>query len=485
MSKKSLTKNYIYNLVYQILILVLPLITTPYTSRVLGAQNIGIYSYTYSILSYFILFGALGVALYGQREIAYVGNNKEKSKKTFLEIVLCRLVTMIIAIIIYYIFYMRNGEYAIYYRIWVLELLATIFDISWFFQGIEEFKKTVTRNVIVRLISVTLIFVLVKTPADLIKYITIYAVADLVGNLSLWLYLPKYFKGVKVKNIKIFNHLPAIILLFIPQIANQIYNLLDKTMIGNIILDKSEVGYYEQGQKVVRVLLTLVTSLGIVMIPRMASTFASGDKEKVHDYMKKSFKFVFFLAFPIMFGIMSVSEIFVPIFFGKGYEKVAILINVISPTILLTGMANVMGTQYLLPTKKQKEYTISILAGLIVNFILNYILIHLYNSIGASIATVVSQFIVVIVELYMIKSEIEIKEIMKLSYTYITSGLVMLVACLIIKWIIGASLQTMIIQIVVGAAIYMLMLYFLKDDYLGMFINKAKDIFFRKNTKSM
>lgn len=485
MSKKSITKNYIYNLVYQILILVLPLITTPYTSRVLGAQNIGIYSYTYSILSYFILFGALGVALYGQREIAYVGNDKEKSKKTFLEIVLCRLVTMIIAIIIYYIFYMRNGEYAIYYRIWLLELLATIFDISWFFQGIEEFKKTVTRNVIVRLVSVTLIFVLVKTPADLIKYITIYAVADLIGNLSLWLYLPKYFKGVKVKNIKIFNHLPAIILLFIPQIANQIYNLLDKTMIGNIILDKSEVGYYEQGQKVVRVLLTLVTSLGIVMIPRMASTFASGDKEKVHDYMKKSFKFVFFLAFPIMFGIMSVSEIFVPIFFGKGYEKVAILINVISPTILLTGMANVMGTQYLLPTKKQKEYTISILAGLIVNFILNYILIHLYNSIGASIATVVSQFIVVIVELYMIKSEIEIKEIMKLSYTYITSGLVMLVACLIIKWIIGASLQTMIIQIVVGAAIYMLMLYFLKDDYLGMFINKAKDIFFRKNTKSM
>lgn len=485
MSKKSLTKNYIYNLVYQILILVLPLITTPYTSRVLGAQNIGIYSYTYSILSYFILFGALGVALYGQREIAYVGNNKEKSKKTFLEIVLCRLVTMIIAIIIYYIFYMRNGEYAIYYRIWVLELLATIFDISWFFQGIEEFKKTVTRNVIVRLISVTLIFVLVKTPADLIKYITIYAVADLVGNLSLWLYLPKYFKGVKVTNIKILNHLSAIILLFIPQIANQIYNLLDKTMIGNIILDKSEVGYYEQGQKVVRVLLTLVTSLGIVMIPRMASTFASGDKEKVHDYMKKSFKFVFFLAFPIMFGIMSVSEIFVPIFFGEGYEKVAILINVISPTILLTGMANVMGTQYLLPTKKQKEYTISILAGLIVNFILNYILINLYNSIGASIATVVSQFIVVIVELYIIKSEIEIKEIMKLSYTYITSGLVMLVACLIIKWIIGASLQTMIIQIVVGAAIYMLMLYFLKDDYLGMFINKAKDIFFRKNTKSM
>lgn len=481
MAKKSITKNYIYNLIYQILILVLPLITTPYTARVLGAEKIGIYSYTYSILSYFILFGALGVALYGQREIAYVGTDKVKSKKTFLEIVLCRLLTMVIAIVIYYIFYMRKGEYTVYYRIWLLELFATIFDISWFFQGLEDFQKTVTRNVIVRLASVTLIFILVKTPEDLIKYITIYAIADLVGNLSLWLYLPKYFKGVKVKNIKIFSHLSAIVLLFIPQIANQIYNLLDKTMIGKIVLDKSEVGYYEQGQKVIRVLLTIVTSLGIVMIPRMASTFASGDKEKIREYMEKSFKFVFFLAFPIMFGIMSVSESFVPIFFGEGYDKVIILINVISPTILLTGLANVMGTQYLLPTKRQKDYTISILGGLIVNFILNYILIHLYNSIGASIATVISELVVVIIEFYMIKEDINIKKVVKSSYTYILASGIMLAICLIIRCLLGTGLRVMVIQIIVGGVIYVGMLYLLKDDYLKMFINKTKNILLRKN----
>lgn len=481
MARKSITKNYIYNLTYQILILVLPLITTPYTARVLGAEKVGIYSYTYSILSYFILFGALGVALYGQREIAYVGSDKAKSKKTFLEIVLCRLVTMIGAIAVYYIFYMRKGEYAVYYRIWLLELLATVFDISWFFQGLEDFKKTVIRNVIVRLASVTLIFVLVKTPEDLIKYITIYSIADLVGNLSLWLYLPKYFKGVKVKNINIFSHLSAIVLLFIPQIANQIYNLLDKTMIGKIVLDKSEVGYYEQGQKVIRVLLTIVTSLGIVMIPRMASTFASGDKEKIREYMEKSFKFVFFLAFPIMFGIMSVAESFVPIFFGEGYDKVVILINVISPTILLTGLANVMGTQYLLPTKRQKDYTISILGGLIVNFMLNYILIHLYDSIGASIATVISELVVVIIEFYMIKEDINIRKVVKSSYTYILASGIMLAICLIVRWLLGTGLKVMVIQIIVGGVIYVGMLYLLKDDYLKMFINKAKNMLLRKN----
>lgn len=480
MSKKSITVNYIYNLIYQVLTLILPFITTPYLSRVLGATPIGIYSYTYSILSYFLLFGALGVYLYGQREIAYVSEDKVKRKKVFWEILTCRLVTMSIAILIYYIFFMRTGEYKIYYRIWSLELIATAVDISWFFQGLEEFKKTVIRNVAVRLISVTLIFVLVKTPQDLIKYITIYAVADLIGNLSLWFYLPKYFKGIKIGKIKTFSHLYPIILLFIPQVANQIYNLLDKTMIGSMIADKSEVGFYEQGQKVIRVLLTLVTSLGIVMIPRMASTFALGDKEKIYDYMKKSFKFVFFLAFPIVFGLMSVSQSFVPWFFGEGYEKVIVLINVIAPTIILTGMANVIGTQYLLPTKRQKEYTATITIGLVFNFILNYILISLYDSIGASIATVISELVVVIGQLYVIRKDINAKEIISLCYTYLLASVVMLVASLFIKAILGLGLKTMVIQILVGALVYVIMLWILKDEYLKMFIDRGKAIIRRK-----
>ena len=133
MAKKSITKNYIYNLIYQILILVLPLVTTPYISRVLGATNIGIYSYTYSIVSYFILFGALGVSMYGQREIAYAGEDVNKRKKIFYEIIAFRFVTVFIALLIYTLFFMINGEYSIYYRIWALELIATAVEISWFF----------------------------------------------------------------------------------------------------------------------------------------------------------------------------------------------------------------------------------------------------------------------------------------------------------------------------------------------------------------
>ncbi len=480
MSQKSIKKNYIYNLIYQSLTLVLPLVTTPYLSRILGSEQIGIYSYTYSIVSYFLLFGSLGVSLYGQREIAYVNEDVKKRKKIFWEIVACRFVTMFIAILIYFIFLARMGEYAIYYRIWLIELIAMAFDISWFFQGMEDFKKTVIRNVIVRLASVTLIFVFVKSPEDLIKYITIYSIADLVGNLSLWRYLPRYFKGIKIGKIKPFYHLHAIILLFIPQIANQVYNLLDKTMIGKIITDKSEVGFYEQGQKVIRVLLTVVTSLGIVMIPRMASTFASGNKKQIIEYMKKSFKFVFFLAFPIVLGLISVSKSFVPLFFGEGYDKVVTLLIVISPTIILTGMANVIGTQYLLPIKRQKEYTITITLGLVINFFLNYILITYYDSVGASIATVVSELIVVIAQLYVIRKDIKTKEVLKLSIPYIFASLIMFAITMIEGFVLETSTKTLISQIISGGLVYVLMLWILKDEFLKMFLEKGKSIIKRK-----
>ena len=424
MAKKSITKNYLYNMVYQILILILPLITTPYLSRVLGAEGIGIYGYTYSIVTYFILFGSLGVALYGQREIAYAQENVEKRKKVFIEIIIFRFVTVFIASIFYFFIFVNGQKYQIYYRILLLELIAAAFDISWFFQGIEEFKRTVTRNILVRICGVTLVFIFVKTKEDLAKFTLTYSLADLLGNLSLWLYLPRYLRGVKVKNINALQHVPQIILLFIPQIANQIYKILDTTMIGKIVENKAETGYYEQAQKVIRLLLTIVTSLGVVMIPRMASTYASGDKEKIRSYLKMSFKFVFFLAFPIMFGIISVSNSFVPLFLGRGYEKSITLIIIISPILILMGVGNVLGTQYLLPTKRQKEYTISVTIGVIVNFILNYILIHMYESVGASIATVLSEFVVVSIQYNYIKNEIKFNELIELGWKYLISGII-------------------------------------------------------------
>ena len=503
MSKKSIAKNYIYNMVYQVLILILPLVTTPYLSRVLGAEGIGIYSYTYTIVTYFILFGSLGVALYGQREIAYAQENVEARKKVFIEIILFRFMAIGIATIVYFFLFMNGEQYQLYYRILLLELIAGAFDISWFFQGMEEFKRTVTRNVLVRICSVSLVFILVKTKEDLATFTLIYSLADLIGNLSLWLYLPKYLRGIKIKNINVLQHLPQITLLFIPQIANQLYKMLDTTMIGSLVENKAEVGFYEQGQKVIRLLLTIVTSLGVVMIPRMASTFASGDKEKINEYMQISFRFVFFLAFPIMFGIISISKDFVPIFFGEGYEKVAILINSISPIVLLMGIANVVGTQYLLPTKRQKEYTISIIVGVCINFVLNYVLISKYAAIGASISTVISQLIVDCMQAHYVKKEICFKGLLKTGYKYLLASIIMFVFCRLTQLIVYSnvfsymisvmssnfditisnmtSVLSIVMQILIGVLVYIGILICLKDEYIYIVINKLKKRFVKSS----
>lgn len=209
-----------------------------------------------------------------------------------------------------------------------------------------------------------------------------------------------------------------IVLLFIPQIAIKLYNIVDRTMIGYMIAEKSELGNYEEAYKLINVLFTVVSSLSIVMVPRIASVFASGDKKKLNDYIIKSFRFTFFLAFPMMMGIITISKEFVPIFLGEGYDKVAIIINILAPMLVLCGITNVIGTQYLLPTKRQKEYTLSILGGLIVNIVLNLVAISFYGAIGAAVATTISQLVVAGVQIYYVKREISIKRVLKSGKKY-------------------------------------------------------------------
>lgn len=474
MPKKSITKNYIYNLIYQIMLLILPLITAPYISRVLGAENIGIYSYTLSISAYFILFGSLGIALYGQREIAYKQKDKEKYSITFWEIFFLRILTMTIALILYYFIFAKGEQYQIYYKVLILEIIGNCIDISWFFQGLEEFKKTVTRNMLVKLISVVCIFLLVKTKNDLYIYFWIYVLSVLIGNISLWLYVPKYVSKIKLKNLHFLKHLKPTIALFIPQIAMQVYTLLDKTMVGAIISDKSEVGYYDQGQKIIKILLAVITSLGTVMLPRIANTYSRGEKEEITMYMKKSFNMVFLLAFPMIFGIIAVSKAFVPIFFGPGYEKVVILINVISPIILLIGLSNVTGTQYLLPTKRQKEFTISVVCGALVNFAMNICLIWNFGAIGASIGTVVAELTVTLVQMYFVRNDFNIKKIARLSRNYIIASIVMFIVCLVVGKIVNDNFISVVAQITIGGLIYGVCLLILKDEFIKEILNKIK-----------
>lgn len=476
MQKKSVAKNYFYNVAYQVLAIILPIITTPYLSRVLGAENIGIYSYTISISAYFILFGSLGIALYGQREIAFNEDNPKKYSKIFWEITILKTITMSISLLIFGLTFCRNGNYHTYYRILILEIIGNLFDISWFFQGIEDFKKIVLRNVIIKLVSVICVFTFVKTSNDLVIYFFIYVFSVLIGNLSLWVNLSKILEKVNIKELNILKHVKPTIALFVPQIAVQVYTLLDRTMVGAIIEDKSEVGFYTQGQTIIKLLLTIETSLGTVMLPRIANTYAKGDDKTILEYLSKSFGVVILLAFPLIFGVIATSKKFVPIFFGAGYERVATVMNVISPILFIIGLNDAIGMQYLLPTKKQNQFTKAVICGAISNFIMNSLLIPKFGAVGAAIGTIIAESVVAGVEMKYTWKTFDYITLFKKSLKYLFFSIIMFIACLLVKNIFANNLITLIIQVLVGVAVYGVLLLINKDELIMEILDKAKQV---------
>lgn len=467
--KRSVTKNYLYNLSFQILQLITPLVLTPYLSRTLGANGIGTYGYVQSIVVIFMLFGTMGINMYAQREIAYVQDDIERRSRIFIEIVILRAITVSFMYIVYFIMFMISGVNTTIYRIASIEILASIFEISFFFQGINNFRVTVFRNIIIKIISVLLIFIFVKTENDLNLYILILCGMMLVGNLSIWVYLRNEIIIPSLSSIKPFRHIRATIALFLPQIAVQVYTVLDKTMLG-VLSNNTQVGYYESAQKIIQVSMTVITSLGTVMLTKVSNTFALNDKQEVKRSIFNAFHFVFFLATPMVFGMISIASQLVPWFLGEGFIDSVVLLKMMAPLILIGGLSNVLGMQYLVPLKKHKLYTYAVFLGAISNIVLNLILIPNFDSIGATIATLVAETLVLLVEFYYVKKEFSFIKVIKSNFKYVVS-------CIIMYFLLDTFFYkyNFFLKIFLGLLIYAFTcFFFLKKEIKNIYVHFKK-----------
>ncbi len=374
MKSKSIGKNYIYNLIYQILLIIVPFITFPYISRVLGADKIGQNSFASSVVSYFSLFATFGITNYGRREISYVQDDRSKRSQVFWETKLLQLITSSIACFCYMCF-VGFQEDRLFYFIYIFFILTVAADVTWFFQGMEDFKKIVIRNSFFKILNVVYIFMFVKEREDLIVYVLGLAVFPFLGNCSLWYCLSEYVDKPNWHALKPLRNIMTVLSLFIPTIAIEIYTVLDKTMIGLITKSSFENGYYEQAIKMSKVTLSIITALGPVMIPRIGFYFQKGNMEKVQFYLYRGYRFVWFMGIPMCLGMIGISYHTIPWFLGDGYEKVSLLLNILSLLILAIGLNTLTGNQYLIPTKRQNTYTTTVLIGAAVNFTTNLILI--------------------------------------------------------------------------------------------------------------
>lgn len=472
---KSLSKNYLYNLSYQLLTLLTPLITTPYIARTLGVDGIGEYSFSFSIVAYFVLLAQFGITSYAQREIAYYQDDSREQSRIFFEVISFQLLTVSISLITYYLLGKLWYVDSLIYWVQALNILAVLFDVSWFFQGLEEFGKIVFRNFVIRFVNIVLMFILIKAPEDLILYTFIIAGMNVVSGIFICLFLKDYLHKVSIKEINLFRNWKPIFQLFLPQIAIQIYVVMNKTMLGVFTDVYTENGYYEQADKIVKLLLTIATSLGTVMLPRIASIVAKGELEIVKKYMMISYRFSFFITIPMCLGLIVIAPNFVPWFLGSGYEPVAGILVIISTMIVAVALSNVTGIQFMVPMNRQNQLTLSVVIGAIFNFIINLYLIPRYFSFGIALSTVLTEWLVTAVQFYLVRDFFCVRDILLLGKNYIISGIIMFA----ITWILGiqlaSSIMNSMIIILVGSVIYAGILLIIKDDMVLMLINKIKE----------
>jgi O-antigen/teichoic acid export membrane protein len=456
----SIAKNYVYNVIYQITLIIIPLITVPYISRVLGSSGVGINAYTNSIVQYFVLLGTIGISLYGNRAIAYVRDNKVQLSKTFWGITILKFMTTFISFMAFLLFLNYTKGYHLIFLIQSIYILAAAIDVSWLFMGLEDFRKTVVRNLIVRIMGVICIFIFVRNASDLWKYVSILAASQLFGQMTMWIYLPRIILMTKLKWKDIYTHIRPSFSFFVPQVAVQIYLFLNKTMLG-YMSTTSEVGMFDNSDKVVRMTLAIVTSMGVVMLPRVAHTFAIGKKEMVKKYLVESFDFATYLSVPIAFGLAGIAQTFTPWFFGPGFEKTGILICVISPIVVLIAWSNVLGQQFLMPIGQLNWYTISVVCGAIVNFLLNFTLINKYQSVGTAVASVIAEIVVTLIQMLYVNTKIKANVLFKSSWKYFLSGLIMFLLVYFIGGMLPKNFLTTIIQIVMGIITYFSLMFVL------------------------
>jgi len=473
----KLIKNFLYNGTYNMLIMILPLIITPYLTRTLGSNALGVEGYVVSIVSLVKLFGALGINLYCNREVAYHRDNKEELTKTYYELQRIRF-TLGIVVTAFYIVIASRTQYGLYFMIETFALVGYFIDVTWLFIGREEMKLPVLRNIVVKLIQTALIFLLVKSPEDLSIYLWISVIGTFVGSVCMYTQVGKYIGKYDSKQLEIKKHLKPILALFLPQAASSIYVQFDRTMIGWLSEDISYVSIYDKAENLVKLPIYFVGALSSAMMPRVSNEFANKNFDKIKGLLKNELKFVFLFLLPMVVGMVVIADNLVLWYLGSEYVESALVIRILVPIVFAKAMGEVLSTQLLISVNDTKGMTIAFSCGAIFNLVANALLIPKFNAAGAAIGTVIAEIVVVIIQYNFAKKYIGKLEVMGTLGKKIIGSLIMLLAIVPLGTLFD-GFWMMMLQIGVGAIVYFVILYVCKDAELKV----ALDMITKKKKK--
>lgn len=394
----GLKKNFLYNSVLTLSQFIFPIITFPYAARILGAEGIGITSFIESFSRYFLLFAVAGIPIHGMREIAKSKASKEIVERTFIEIYSIQFYLSIIATAVYFIslIFLKDFEkFKLLYLMGGFLIISNIFSLEWVFQGLEDFKFIALRTVFIRVLTIVLLFLLVKTHSDYSWYFFLLVFSSTVNGIVNLFYLRKYIKlKLTASYLRLKVHLKPIALTGGYLFAISIYTLLTTILLGFFSSDQA-VGYYTAATRFNRLGLVIFSALSTVMIPRLSSIAVGGNEESYKNLINKSVSFLMTFGFPISITIFLLAPELINIFAGQGYKASVICVQIMSPIVLITGMGQIFGPQILIPFSKDKQNIIAVSLGAGVSLLANIILIPFLNEVGASISTLAVDLIVV------------------------------------------------------------------------------------------
>lgn len=487
MKRNKVSVNYIYNMLYQVLTFLTPIITAPLLARTLGSTNLGIYDYTYTIVNWFIIFGMFGISIYGNREIAKATatNDKKVVSKKFSEIFTLQMISVSISFVIFMLLILlTNFDYKNIFIIQGILILSGAFEISWFYAGMQDFKKVSIRNMILKLITVLGIVFFIHSANDLILYTVFMAVVSVINSLLLFYKISDYVNYKRPTLKEAFAHFKGSIALFIPQIATTIYSVFGRTLIGMLYTDINEVAFYNYAYRFTTMVLYIVTTIGTVMLPRVVQIRSEGNDDEAKKLTNKTLKVALLLSLPLSIGFATVSPFFIPWFLTEDFTRVGYIICFLAPTIVFISITNVLGTQYLIPFEKTSKYTISVISGCLISLLFNFILIKPLGGIGAAVTASLTEFSVFVIQYCFVRKTFNFNGVLKKFFKYLFIASIMGIIVVLIGLALGVGLITNILQVLAGVAVYAFLLYISKDDIFEFLFNQIKELFLKKRKTS-
>ncbi len=470
--RPSLFLNYIYNLSSQLLNILFPIITAPYLARVLHEEGNGQIAFVNSVVAYFVSFTTFGFAIYGQREVARYKDDAEKRSRIFFEILILKVLFCTVSVSALFLLihspYIMPG-YKSLMSICSIQVVSVVFDIRFFFWGIEDFREVAIRTIIMRLLGIVCMFIFVKEQNDVWKYLLYISLIGVLANVIMW---PKALRLVKpaetdIRSLK--AYIRPLFFIYLPVLAETVFSALDSTMIGYLADNREyENGCYGSAIKIVNVVSVIMMADGLVFASRNASDYTKGHDDSLREHLRIAFRYVWMIGFPIIAGILVLSDQISLCVFGQGYEKVPLLLRLFTVRVLTHGIMNVIVNQYLLPTGREKICTALNFSAIAANIILNRILIPENGCIGAAIASIISEALLTLAFFAYFAHEKKYwnKAVFLQSYKYIIASLIMCIPVITLKQALSSKWYYLGMIISIGALVYGLSLLALKDEMI-------------------